>query len=423
MQLQRGQRGKLDNYLKVDTEIQVIMQTEGNAVYDYTCFGLDGQGKLSNDAYMVFYNQPQSPNGEISYEEWNRGAKFTMQLGKLPQQIQKLAFTVSIDGGENMGMIKTHTVQVCQNGETVWEFSLEGKDFKEEKAIISMEFYEKDGWRFAIIANGFYGGLGDLLRNYGGEELEEDSAVEEAPSFVVEKLPAAEKKLSLEKKLEQSAPKLISLAKPLKVALEKKNLLECQAQVALVLDISGSMSERYRNGTVQEIVNKTLPLAVQFDSDGQLDFWYYGTTCRKMPSVTMENYEGAVPKEWRQLMRELGGRNNEVPVMEEIVQKYKGSKLPAYVLFINDGGVAKAGAIKKILKEASKEPVFWQFVGVGGNNYGILEKLDTMDGRYVDNANFFALDDFRQVGNEELYARLLAEFPKWLEEIKQKGMI
>ena len=58
-----------------------------------------------------------------------------------------------------------------------------------------------------------------------------------------------------------------------------------------------------------------------------------------------------------------------------------------------------------------------------GKNYGILEKLDTMSGRYVDNAGFFALDDFKKVSNEELYARLLEEFPSWLEEIKRKGMI
>lgn len=441
MQVQKGQRGKLESYLNVEQEIQVVMHTEGTAVYDYSCFGLDAQGKLSNDAYMVFYNQIQSSDGEISYEECNGGAKFTMQLQKLPEQIQKLSFTVSIDGAQNMGMINTHTVAVCQNGETILELSLNGADFHEETAIISLEFYRKDVWRFGVVADGFYGGLGDLLRNYGGEELEDNASSQEAErkeklalesiseektaekKSSEEKIPNKGTKLSLEKKLEQGAPKLISLVKPLQMELEKRNLLDCSARVALVLDISGSMSVRYGNGTVQEIVNKTLPLAVQFDNDGELDFWYYGTTCRRMPSVNMQNYEEAVPAEWKRLMRELGGRNNEVLVMEEIVQEYTGSKLPAYVLFISDGGVAKAGAIKKILKDASHEPIFWQFVGVGGKNYGILEKLDDMDGRYVDNANFFALDDFLQVSNEELYARLLTEFPQWLQEIKQKGMI
>jgi stress protein len=46
-----------------------------------------------------------------------------------------------------------------------------------------------------------------------------------------------------------------------------------------------------------------------------------------------------------------------------------------------------------------------------------------MKGRYVDNAGFFALDDFKKVSNEELYSRLLEEFPVWLKAIKNKGMI
>lgn len=139
-----------------------------------------------------------------------------------------------------------------------------------------------------------------------------------------------------------------------------------------------------------------------------------------MPSVTMKNYESAVPEDWKDLMYSLGRGNNEVSVMEDIMREYKGSKLPVYVLFITDGGIYQVDGIKKIFKKASKEPVFWQFVGVGGSDYGILENFDTMRGRYVDNANFFALDDFKAVKDSELYGRLLNEFPIWLQEYRAK---
>ena len=46
------------------------------------------------------------------------------------------------------------------------------------------------------------------------------------------------------------------------VQLEKKNLTDTTARVALVMDITGSMYMAYKNGVVQEIVNKILPLAV-----------------------------------------------------------------------------------------------------------------------------------------------------------------
>ena len=47
---------------------------------------------------------------------------------------------------------------------------LSGSDFNSEKAIISIELYRKDVWRLGAVASGFNGGLGDLLRSYGGEE-------------------------------------------------------------------------------------------------------------------------------------------------------------------------------------------------------------------------------------------------------------
>jgi hypothetical protein len=104
--------------------------------------------------------------------------------------------------------------------------------------------------------------------------------------------------------------------------------------------------------------------------------------------------------------------------MDLVIKEYRGSKLPAYIIFITDGGVGSEKDIKKLLIEASREPIFWQFIGVGGSDYGVLERLDGMQGRYVDNANFFALDDFNRVDAGELYSRMLAEFPQWLKEAK-----
>ena len=200
-------------------------------------------------------------------------------------------------------------------------------------------------------------------------------------------------------------------------------MLNVQARVALVMDISGSMNRSYSDGTVQEIVNKILPIAVQFDDDGELDFWFYGTNCERRPTVNMKNYEQAVPEDWRALQRRIGGSNNEVSVMSEVVAEFETSTLPAYVVFVTDGGIYKTGEIQKVLIDASYLPIFWQFVGVRGHGYGVLEKLDTMNGRYVDNANFFALDDFKTVPNDELYARLLKEFPTWLKLAENNGVL
>ena len=410
----KGWKDKLENHVNLNENIFVDMKVKGNAEYDFCCFGVDGNGKLSDDRYMIFYNQKMSPNGEISVEDIPDGARYTLKLSAVPDFINRLVFTVSIDGNKTMGEMNSLETKVYQSGAKDIEMTLGGNDFSNEKAVIVMEIYRKDVWRIGCVASGFDGGLSALLKYFGGEEVVSEPAQES----VVEK-PV---KVSLEKKMEK-APELVSLVKPLVLELKKKNLETTVARVGLVLDISGSMVPRFKNGTVQSIVNKTLPLAVQFDDDGELDFWFYGTTARKMDSVNLKNYTMAVPEDWKHLMLDLGGRNNEPIVMRMVVDEYKDTKIPAYVLFITDGGVNQKKEIQNIITEASHLPIFWQFVGVGGKNYGILEKLDTMTGRYVDNAGFFALDDFKKVSNEELYARLLEEFPSWLEEIKKKGMI
>lgn len=414
MKLQRGTRGKLENQ-----PLKIKLQINGAAVYDYTCFGVDKNEKLSDDRYMIFYNQTSSPQNEIVYTEINGGAEFTINLEKIPATIQKLIFTGSIDGAGKMGEISNCKFFIEQRGEiSTAEFT--GADFQNEKAVTALEIYRKDGWRFNIVARGFDGGLDTLLKFYGGEQAEESPKVSTPP---------APKKVSLEKKISESAPKLISLVKPLKVALEKKNLQETVARVALVMDISGSMYGTYSDGTVQEIVNKIVPLAVQFDDDGELDFWYYGDTFSRMAPVTLQNYEKAVPDDWENLMEELGSGTNALEVMEDVVANFRKEKIPVYVIFVTDGAISSN--VKDLMIDASKLPIFWQFVGIGGTGllsrlfggYGFLEKLSTLSGRYVDNANFFALDDFKKVDNAELYSRLLNEFPNWLKEIKSKGMI
>ena len=111
--------------------------------------------------------------------------------------------------------------------------------------------------------------------------------------------------------------------------------------------------------------------------------------------------------------------------MEMVAKFYiaQGLDVPAYILFISDGGVRDSRGISKIMTEAANLPIFWQFVGLGGKNYGILETLDDMSGRVIDNCNFFELDDLHDISEEALYEKMLEEFPEWLKEARQIGII
>ena len=409
MKVERGTRKSLENFFDIAQPIKITLKIFGKATYDFSCFGVDDKNKLSDDRYMIFYNQTQSPRSEIVYKEISNGAEFVIDLESLPNTIQKLVFTASIDGAGTMGEISAHELTIEQNQREKISAQFNGGDFHNEKAVTSIEIYRKNDWRFQIVARGFDGGLDKILEFYGGEQIQEEEI--------------KPKKISLEKKIKAGAPKLISLVKPLTVELEKRNLQETVAKVALVMDISGSMHSSYSNGAVQEIVNKILPIAVQFDDDGELDFWYFGSKFERRPSVNMGNYENAVPADWQKIMRKIGGGTNALSVMNDVISEYEHSDLPAYVIFITDGAISND--TKDAVIRSSRMPIFWQFVGIGNSGegffgrifggYGMLEKLDTLSGRYVDNTNFFALDDFRNVDNAELYGRLLNEFPNWLK--------
>lgn len=225
---------------------------------------------------------------------------------------------------------------------------------------------------------------------------------------------------------------MISLTKDVRVVLEKKNLQRVQARCAIVLDITGSMRPLYKNGTVQKVVERLLAVANEFDDDHTLDVWVYDHRFTRLPSVTEKDFEDYVT---RFILDNASvpkfGRNDEPLVMRDVISKYtkeEPSKTPTFITFINDGGVKRGSndagdSIEKLIIESSNLPLFWQFVGLGESDFGILKKLDTIDGRLIDNANFFQIDDIDRISNHDLYDLLLNEFPLWLEEAKKEGLI
>lgn len=417
MQITQGQRLPLSSILAGDQfSFTLAITLNSPHVIDYVCFGVDAAGKLSDDRYMVFFNQPASPCNSVRL---SNGGEFGLNLATLPKTIDRLVFTASIDGDGAMKDLAASRFAIKDaSGSELATCEFRGQDFAGEKAIMVTDIYRKDGvWRVQANLQGFNEGLDALVRHFGGEVAE---AATPAPA-------PAPAKISLEKKIAAAAPHLVSLAKKAQISLEKNQLSQVKARVALVLDASGSMNGQYSRGRVQEVVNRLLPMAVHFDDDGELDCWAFGAKSCQLSAVSLANHQDYINTEdggWRNW--NVGQRINDEPkVIRQVIDYYKksGDRTPVYVMFISDGGVHENKAITKLIVEAAALPVFWQFVGIGGNSYGILEKLDTMEGRVVDNCGFFALDDLHDISEEALYDKLMAEFPGWLKEARAKGII
>jgi tellurite resistance protein TerA len=206
----RGQKAKLAD-LGLSTTFSVTIDLPANGLsIDLSCFGLDAAGKLSDDRYMVFFNQLASPEGAIRVNLSGSRAQFQLDLDALPASIDKLVFTGAIDGNGTMRNIGSGAMTL---GDAA-TFALAGNDFQDEKAVMLGELYRKDGvWRFGANGQGFNGGLSALLAHFGGTEA---AATNATPASAPAPAPApvpAQPKVSLSKVTLEKRGDKVSLAK------------------------------------------------------------------------------------------------------------------------------------------------------------------------------------------------------------------
>jgi len=213
-----------------------------------------------------------------------------------------------------------------------------------------------------------------------------------------------------------------------------KGIENQKAQVVLCMDISGSMEDMYRSGHVQDVIERLVPVAMQFDDNGEMELYLFQTRCKKHPNnVTLKNVDGLVKREiWDKY--EFGGTEYAPPI-NMIMNHYAPKKgflgmgtpkpleYPVYVMFITDGENSDCREAEQAITEASKQGIFFQFVGIGSASFSFLKQLDNLSGRFIDNANFFQVSNLNNTSDQELYSKLLGEFPDWLKLAKQKSLI
>ncbi|GAA2400935.1 hypothetical protein GCM10010420_29650 [Streptomyces glaucosporus] len=189
-EFQRGHKAKISD-LTAGTDLYVGVRISAPGLtFDISCFGLDADERLSDDRYFVFFNQPKTPEESIQLLGAQAGdtESFRVTLDRIPAHIKKLSFTATIDGAGQMSQIDPGYLRIVAGGEEVARYAFDGSEFTSERAVMLGDIYLKDVWRFAAVGQGFDGGLEALLRNFGGEVLEEEpttpaAAPAEAPGF------------------------------------------------------------------------------------------------------------------------------------------------------------------------------------------------------------------------------------------------
>lgn len=214
------------------------------------------------------------------------------------------------------------------------------------------------------------------------------------------------------------------------IVLAKRNIRKAPVvRVGMALDISGSTQRMYNSGTMQETVDRLLAMAMTFDDNGELDAWTFTESFSKLPTITQNNIDNYVNKSIlnNSSVRKWGGTSYS-PVMAEMVEEYfpanqtswmkavfskpqQINTAPAMVLFVTDGDTDDKSKAAKVLREAQKNNVYWQMVGVGpASHFKFLQEMaDELPN--VGFVNMQSLD----MTDEDLYDQLISdEFCQWV---------
>ncbi|WP_406127815.1 vWA domain-containing protein [Streptomyces sp. NBC_00989] len=231
-------------------------------------------------------------------------------------------------------------------------------------------------------------------------------------------------------KVEETAPALVSLYKSAGVSLRKHGLDGQRAAVYLVVDYSGSMKPYYKDGSVQALADRVLGLSAHLDDDGTVPVIFFSTDVDAVTDIALADHEGRIER----IVAGLGhmGKTSYHLAMDAVIDHYldSGAKDPALVVFQTDGGPINKLAAERYVCKAAKLPMFWQFVGFGdakSKQFEFLRRLDELavpQKRAVDNAGFFhAGSDPLRMSDEELYDRLVGEFPQWLSTARERRIV
>ncbi len=426
--LVKGQNGALD-------VARVLVSVRTEAAVDVSALLVTEAGRVRSDADFVFFNQPSAPG--VSLGQGTPGA-LSVSLSDLPVDIAQVRAVLTLDDpAQTFGGFAPPVATVADAaGNVLYEYRIEG--LGSESVVIALELYRRQGgWKVRAVGQGYAGGFAALVTDHG-VSVDDAPAVAASSANRAEPGPAAgptpatdvftvpgEAQLSFEKRA-----KLDLRKREVAKVLIDKNAFGIRARVVLVVDKTGSMNRQYRDQVVHRVVQRMIPVATQLDDDGTLEAYLYARSFAKLPDITVEHGE-----EWARTYLHLtgthggidydalGARNEELPIMRDIIDSLRPGGRPTLVLFFTDGGFAKKREIAALMREASLLPAFWQFVGLGRANYGLLRALDELSDRAVDNAGFFALDDIDQVDDAQLYARLLGEFPDWLRAARNANIL
>lgn len=148
---------------------------------DASAFMLGSNGKLPQDEFFVFYNNPKSPDSavESTGDDTTGGSSdggddetVNVDLEKVDPKVQEIIFTATIykasERRQNFGQVRNSYIRIYNTitNEEIARYDLD-EDFSVETAVEFGRLYRRGAeWKFEAMGLGNKGGLEALVNKY-----------------------------------------------------------------------------------------------------------------------------------------------------------------------------------------------------------------------------------------------------------------
>jgi hypothetical protein len=242
---------------------------------------------------------------------------------------------------------------------------------------------------------------------------------------------------------------LTKSAQALRLNLEKKGVATPpQADLAFVLDVSGSFDDEHRGGLTQALLTRLVPWGMVFDPDQKLDVFTFSSDrgrSHHVGEITPATVDGFIARE---IIDRVPGYNNGTEysyVLEDCLKRFgwlsNGSK-PAggllgkmfgggkaaepaekkrsIVLFVTDGDNSDKSRTRQVLRESQErgDQVYFLFIGCNNqpSTFRFLEEI----GDEFSNTGLVVVRDikaFGELGDDAMNDQLIGdELLTWLRK-------
>jgi stress response protein SCP2 len=443
-EITKGQKLLLEEELASKSfDIGLRWHKENNPEYEMDAYILllSETGKVEKEIDLIYFHNELSPcNGVRLNNELLLGYRtsVSVNLEILDQNISRIIMVLAPGKKLKFSNFENLTMEIFSKNENINVLRYNIDSLKSEKAAIIAEIYKHNNeWKMMTGGKAYKEGLPDILKQYSDVAFKLKSREK-----VVSKGSSGQEILKTDDgKFDKKYNYLIDLAKK---KIKSTGIDTPKVQIVIAMDISFSMQKLFLDGVIQKTFDRILPLALEFDDDGKIDVWLFNQNAYNHDvSFSLDNRKDFVRKEI--VLKYDFGSTEYSPIINKITKKYtKAGKdsPPVLVLFFTDGDCSHTDKkdTESDLKIASIRGIFWKFIGINSktgffesvkrffrklfkrkmktHGFTFLSKLDRLEGRKVDNANFFHIDDLEKISDDELYTRMLEEFPYWLREAK-----